>query len=147
MEFNANDFMKLLDSSLSALVDGERTVIARFSSSRGFTDRPHQSGVFVSFYNLPEARIKEGRGGGAEAENNRMLFVIRGFDEDAASPVASVKIAQSINSLGRPGDRRHYASGMKNLRAKTGSPDKIAMYLAKYINEVAEAVPPNYTHD
>jgi len=138
MEFSANDFMKLLDSSLSALVDGERTVIARFSSSRGFTDRPHQSGVFVSFYNLPEARIKEGRGGGAEAENNRMLFVIRGFDEDAASPVASVKIAQSINSLGRD---------VKNLRAKTGDPDKIAMYLARYLNEIAEAVPPNYTHD
>ena len=27
MEFSANDFMKLLDSSLSALVDGERTVM------------------------------------------------------------------------------------------------------------------------
>jgi len=138
MNFSANDFIELLDSSLSALVDRERTVLARFSSSKGFTDRPRQSSVFVNFINLPQARHEERRGGGAESENNRMMFMIHGFDEDAASPVASVKITQSINSLGRD---------VKNLRAKTGDPDKIAMHLARYLNEVAEAVPPNYTHD
>ena len=33
------------------------------------------------------------------------------------------------------------------MRAKTASPDKIALYLAKYINETAGSVPPNLTHD
>jgi len=135
---SANEFMGLLDSHLSPLVDGERTVLARFSSSKGFTNRPGQSNVFVNFINLPEDRHSERRGGGAESENNRMLFVIHGFDEDASTPVASVKIIQSVNSLGR---------GVKDMRAKSGSPDKIAMYLAKYLNEIAEAVPPNLTHD
>ena len=137
IEFNANEFMEILNASLSPLVDKERTVIARFSTAKGFTNKPGQSSVLVNFYNLPESRIKEGRGGGAEAENNRMLFSIRGFDEVADVPVTKVRVEQLI-VLGR---------GMKNLRAKNGNPGKIALYLAEYINEVAETVTPNFTHN
>jgi hypothetical protein len=134
---SANEFMEILNACLSPLVDSERTVMARFSTTKGFTNRPSQSSVLVNFYNLPENRVKEGRGGGAEATNNRMLFSIHGFDEAADVPVAKVRVEQLI-TLGR---------GMKILRTKNGSPDKIALYLAKYINEIAEAVAPNFTHE
>lgn len=78
---NATEFTQALESELSPLVRDQRTVTARFRSSRGFTSRPHQSLMFVNFYNLPEARHHEKRGGGAESENNRMMFMISGFDE------------------------------------------------------------------
>ena len=134
---SATDFLEILDSTLSPLVDKERMVIGRFKSSKGFTNRPGSSNMAVDFINLSQARHKERRGGGAESENNRMLFWISGFNEDPSDPVDKIKIEQSVNSI----------RGTRNLRAKTASPDKIAIYLAKYINEIAESVPPNLTHD
>ena len=134
---NANEFLDLLNANLSPLVDGERTVIAAFKSSKGFTNRPGSSNIAVNFINLPRERHQQRRGGGAESENNRMLFWISGFNEDPSDPVDKIKIEQSVNSI----------RGARNLRAKTASPDKIAIYLAKYINEIAESVPPNLTHD
>jgi hypothetical protein len=76
---NAHDFTAALDRNLSPLVHNERTLIARFSSSRGFTSRPFQSSVYINFINLPEERHRQKRGGGAESENNRMMFAIHGF--------------------------------------------------------------------
>jgi hypothetical protein len=134
---SANEFLEILDSTLSPLVDGERTVIANFKSSRDFTVLPGRSSMAVNFINLSQDRHRERRGGGAESENNRMLFWISGFNEDPSDPVDKIKIEQSVNSI----------RGTRNLRAKTASPDKIAIYLAKYINEIAESVPPNLTHD
>ena len=134
---SANEFLRLLDANLSPLVDRERTVIAAFKSSKGFTNRPGSSHIAVHFINLPRERHQQRRGGGAESENNRMLFWISGFNEDPSDPVDRIKIAQSVNSI----------QGAKSMRAKTASPDKIAIYLAKYINETAESVPPNLTHE
>jgi hypothetical protein len=134
---SANEFLRLLDTSLSPLVDGERTVIASFKSSKGFTLLPRHSNISVNFINLPRERHQQRRGGGAESENNRMLFWISGFNEDPSDPVDRIKIAQSVNSI----------RGAKGMRAKTASPDKIALYLANYINEIAETVPPNLTHE
>jgi hypothetical protein len=133
----ATEFLDILNSNLSPLVDRERTVIATFKSSKDFTALPGRSSIAVNFINLPQERHKERRGGGAESENNRMLFWISGFNEDPSDPVDRIKIEQSVNSI----------RGSRNMRAKTASPDKIALYLAKYINEIAESVPPNLTHD
>ena len=133
---SATQFFKILNSSLSPLVDSGSTVIARFKSSAGFTSRPNSSHVTVNFINLPLERHEQRRGGGAESENNRMLFSIWGFDGDPAVAVDKVKIEQLVNSI----------RGSKSLRAKTASPDKVAAYLAKYINEIAKTVPPSLTH-
>ena len=134
---NDLEFTAALDRNLSPLVHNERTLIARFSTSRGFTSRPQESTIFVNFINLPEERHRQKRGGGAESENNRMLFSIHGFGEEESAPVDKVKLEHTVNNfLGRP-----------SLRGKTGSPEVIAAYLARYINDVAETVPPNFTHD
>ena len=134
---SASEFLEILGSSLSPLVDRERMVIGRFKSSKGFTNRPGSSNMAVDFINLSQARHKERRGGGAESENNRMMFWISGFNEDPSDPVDKIRIKQSVNGV----------QGSKSMRTKTASPDKIAIYLAKYINETAESVPPNLTHE
>ena len=33
------------------------------------------------------------------------------------------------------------------MRGKSGSPDKIAAYVADYINQIAEQFEPNFTHN
>jgi hypothetical protein len=134
---NAFEFTAALDRNLSPLVHNERTLLARFSSSRGFTTRPLQSAVHVNFINLPEERHKQKRGGGAESENNRMMFSVHGFGEDETVSVDKVKIEHPVCGIPhRPA-----------LRGKTASPEKVAEYLARYINDVAAQVPPDFTHD
>jgi len=141
MSASADDFITILRESLSQLVHAERTVNASFKSSRGFTTRPGQSSIAVQFYNLPTPRVQERRGGGAEAENNRMMFWVHGFDEDSSTPVAKVKVEQSVSSIGQSG------RWAPKMRSKSGSPDKIAAYVADYVNGIAEQFEPNYTHD
>jgi hypothetical protein len=128
---SAVDFMLLLQEELSD-VSRERTVGARFTSGS----------VYVSFYNLPESRVKERRGGGAEAENNRQLFFVSGFGSNQNDTVESVRVEQAVNGI--CDENRTFAS---KLRSKSGSPAKIAKYLADYINDVAENFQPIYTHD
>lgn len=134
---NATDFTRTLESELSPLVRDQRTVTARFKSSRGFTSRPHQSLMFVNFYNLPEARHHEKRGGGAESENNRMMFMVSGFDEDESAPVEKLKVELSNSVFPRT----------YHLRAKTASPEKVTSYVADFINKVAAENEPSYTHE
>jgi hypothetical protein len=142
VSYSADDFVSILTDGLSPLVQGgERHVRIDFKSSRGFTSRPGASMIAINFFNLPTARVKERRGGGAEAENNRMLFMVNGFDEDSATPVAKVKLEQSVSSIG------HHGNWAPKMRAKSGSPDKVAIYLANYINEIASMFPPNFTHE
>ena len=141
MAASADEFVTLLQSYLSPLVHSDRCVNASFKSSKGFTNRPGQSMLAINFYNLPSARVKERRGGGAEAENNRMLFMVHGFDEDSASPVVKVKLEQSGNGIGSSGN------WAPKMRAKSGEPDKVAAYLANYINEIAGMFFPNFTHE
>ena len=133
---NALEFTAALDRNLSPLVHNERTLIARFSTSRGFTSRPRESTIFINFINLPEERHLQKRGGGAESENNRMMFSVHGFGEEESAPVDRVKLEHLVCGIPhRP-----------SLRGKTGSPESVAAYLARYINDVAETVPPNFTH-
>jgi hypothetical protein len=117
----SNEFTQALEMALSPLVKNERTL------------RINKGHICfaINFINLPPSRCQENRGGGAESENNRQLF----FVDDR--PNGKVKITQSINAL----------PTTNNMRAKTAEPVKIALYLAKYLNEVAESTQPNFTHE
>jgi hypothetical protein len=93
--------------------------------------------VFVNFTNLPKGVGRAG--GGAEAENNRMLFKIEGFGQDtphSPPPTGKVKIELRVSSL-----PREY-----KLRGKTGTPAQIAKYLADFLNKVVKEVEPKFTH-
>lgn len=93
--------------------------------------------VFVNFINLPQG--VGGAGGGAEAENNRVMFMVSGFgreSEVAPPPTGKVKVEMRVSALPRS----------YNLRAKTGTPSAIARYLADHLKRVASEVPPHFTH-
>lgn len=98
--------------------------------------------VFVNFFNLPSG--VGGAGGGAEGENNRMMFVVSGFDgflysgSSYAKPPANGKLRVELSVSAFP--------RAMNLRAKTAAPEKIAEYLAAHINRIAATVPPRFTH-
>jgi hypothetical protein len=94
----------------------------------------------VNFVNLPTSA--ERAGGGAEAENNRASFWVEGFQYDPAVPVATVKVDQGSNVFHRPWLG---APGVP-FRAKSGSPDAVARYLAAYLAKVVATVPPRFTH-
>jgi len=145
---SADEFVTALQGYLSPLVHSDRHVNANFKSSKGFTSHPGQSRLAINFYNLPTSRVKERRGGGAEAENNRALFMVHGFETDSKIPVAKVKLEQLVNVIGSP-DR--WAPNMRrwapNMRAKSGDPLTVAKYLANYINDVASTFPPQFSHE
>jgi hypothetical protein len=136
---SAQEFIDRVNGHLSSTVDQERTLLAEFSS--GFSPGPGRGSIAINFINLPKERHRQRRGGGAEAENNRQLFMVWGFDQSINSPVARIKLEQSVNGIGARG------AWAPKLRARTGEPDKIALYFAKYVNQIAESFPPNYTHD
>lgn len=85
--------------------------------------------VFINLINLPESICQAGEGGGAEMQNNREMLVVQKVGD-------KLKVSQSI---------RLYQSPFK-LRGKTGSPEKIAEYIATHLNRIAAEVKPNYTH-
>jgi hypothetical protein len=138
---SATDFIRILNDSLNDMVVNDRTVIVTFS--KGFVPGPGRGSLIINFINLPEERHRQRRGNGAESENNRQLFMVWGFDETPESPVSKVKIEQSINGLNMSSS----GSFVQKMRTKSGSPDKVASYLAKYINDVADKFPPYYTHE
>jgi hypothetical protein len=125
---------------LSPLVIENRFVKADFDNRFG-SGRPRSASVTVNFFNLPEDRVRQRRGGGAEAENNRQLFMVWGFEPDASAPVDKVKLEQNINGVGGHG------VWAPKMRSKTASPEKVASYLASYISQVAATHEPNYTHE
>ena len=132
---SAAQFIQCVRNHLST----DRHILLRYDA--GFCPATFRRVVTVNFYNLPSARFNEKRGNGAEAENNRQLFMIWGFNETADSAVAKVKIEQKINGIGSNG------AWAPNMRAKTASPEKVAIYLAQYINKVAADFAPYYSHD
>lgn len=126
---NRAKFIEYLESLVK--LDG-RTL--KIDSSRD-TDQ-----MFINFINLPKG---EGGHGGAEAENNRQMYHIQGFDrKDSDKPVAKLKIELAVNHLGGYGPDR----GKSNLRGKTGAPAKIAEYLAAHINKMVKEFEPKRTH-
>jgi hypothetical protein len=143
MKMNMYEFFADLKSKLSTLIVNNRYVLADSAGSLGYEGRGRGS-ASVTFINLPYARVKERRGGGAESENNRQLFFVNGFNSGpfVSEGVEKVQIEQLVNNIGVPGGQ-----WSEKLRKKTGSPDKIATYLANYLNEIASAHPPQFTHE
>jgi len=137
---NAEEFIQQLTEGLSTLVLDERAVRADFSP--GFSPGPGRGSVVVNFFNLPASRVKERRGGGAEAENNRQLFFVYGFNAGYTEHVDRLSVEQGVNGIY---DMRGRAA--PRMRKKTAFPEKVAKYLADYINEVASEFPPNFTHE
>jgi hypothetical protein len=121
-----------VDALREHLQIGDRYISSRVESSWG--PRKDEE-VYVNFVNLPIAVVQRREGGGAEAENNRASFWIRGFGT-AGAPASRVKIECS-NSVFSPAHK---------LRAKTGSPAAVAKYLAEFLNRIARDVPPRFTH-
>lgn len=137
---NADDFILCLRDHLSKLVLDERTFLVEFEA--GFSPGKGRGSVVVNFINLPTPRHKERRGGGAESENNRQLFFVNGFHATAAEPADRLVVEQLTNGIGRGAD-----DWAPKMRKKTASPEKIAEYLAKYVNDIAARFEPNFTHE
>jgi hypothetical protein len=140
MTMTLYEFLADLKSKLSPLVTDDRYVLASSSPSLGFHGRGRGTAQ-VTFVNLPYERVRERRGGGAEAENNRMLFMVRGFNSGPASEeegVEQVQVEQLVNNV---------SPRSENMRRKTASPDKVASYVAAYINRAAETHEPRLTHE
>jgi hypothetical protein len=131
---NANEFVAFL----SSLAPAFRQTSVRFQPSLG-GERGGGS-VYVNFVNLPPDVGSSG--GGAEAENNRASFWVRGFAHDPTVPAATVKVEQAASVFHRPWLG---APGVP-FRAKSGSPEVVARYLAAYLARVVDAVPPRFTH-
>jgi len=87
----------------------------------------------VNFVNLEPSRVRENRGGGAEASNNQQLF----FLTDAGE--GRLRVSHAVNALRQ--------RGAPDLRGRTGTPDAIAAYVGAYVGRTAEAVGPNLTHE
>jgi hypothetical protein len=144
MNLTMDDFISNLSSLLSPLVKDDRTVMIDQHLSSGGIEGKKTAHVTVTFINLPYGRVKERRGGGAEAENNRIFFV-RGFNgaPHQYSAVEKVQVEQLVNNVGKGIGR----SGHPNLKKKTSAPYKIASYLAIYMNQAAADNQPNFTHE
>jgi hypothetical protein len=59
---NAEEFLALLNQSLSPLIDRERTILASYSA--GFPPGPGRGSISINFINLPKERYQQRRGGG-----------------------------------------------------------------------------------
>lgn len=90
--------------------------------------------LFVRFINLPPG--VGGAGGGAEAENNKALFIVTGWEKDSNGPAPAKVKVEAATSVFRT----------LKLRAKTAAPEVICKYLADHLNQIAEQIPPNFTH-
>jgi len=135
-----NEFTTELTSRLSEKIARDRTIFIEVE--RGLSRGPTGGSVYVTFVNLPTPRVRERRGGGAESENNRMLFSVRGFSSAPAEDAAgSVVVEQLVNNVGPIG------AGAPKLRKKTGDPARVAAYLADYLNRVTDSHEPQFTHE
>jgi hypothetical protein len=122
-------FIDLLKSKLNI---GE--CVITFNNVNKLVNPHRYDDVWINFYNLPKEMVVGVMSSGALAENNRMSFSVSGFDKYDpnvnSATVGKVKFEMRINSYGRE----------YNLRGKTATPEKIAEYLAAYINNIAATV-------
>lgn len=127
---SANEFMAAVRENVKL----DRRVLNMRNKGMGRYDM-----VFINFYNLPEDIAGHNLGGGAEAENNRLMVMVTGFDPknpDAPAPTGKVKVETSVNAL----DRKY------SLRGKTGDPAAVAKYIGAHISKIVVEVQPNFTH-
>jgi hypothetical protein len=128
----SEEFIKMVESHLK--LDGRQISfdnVNRFGGVRYGT-------VHVNFINLPKG--VGGAGGGAEAENNRMLFSVEGFGEEtphSPPPTGKVRVELRVRAL---------FPDQYKLRAKSGTPAQVAKYLADFLNKVVKEVEPKLTH-
>jgi hypothetical protein len=126
-------------AALQAAV-GDRQPHVRLERSWG-PGKEHQ--LYINYFNLPAG--VGGAGGGAEGENNRASFWIRGFGA-GDEPATKLRVEMHNSSLymgaGAPSRETRYP----NLRSKTAAPGVIAKYLVDYLAKVAREVPPRFTH-
>lgn len=118
---NPGGFEEELRSRLSPAAQG-RTLRVRSSGGSGT--------LYINFYNLPEEVTARREGGGAEAENNRAMYVVEPLGD------GRFKVSTSVSVFPRD----------YSVRTKTAAVDKAAQHLAAGINRIAEEIPPNYTH-
>ena len=122
---------------------GDRQV--RFDNHSRFDDR--YDTVFIHYFNLPAGL--GGAGGGAESENNRVMLAVNGFGRGKDEPApGKVKVGLSICNLTNPHSSpgANYRERRWTMRAKTGTPEAIAAYVAAFLNKTAAEVPPHLTH-
>ncbi|HTP97943.1 MAG TPA: hypothetical protein VMN56_01375 [Casimicrobiaceae bacterium] len=139
---SAAEFVEALRSHLKI---GDRYISIRNEPSWG---PRKEDQVYVNFVNLPSDVVATKQGGGAEAENNRASYWIRGFGP-AGAPAAKVKVEESNSVFAHRGGLDAYGAprpaGIR-MRAKTAAPAAVAKHLADHINKIVAEVPPNFTH-
>lgn len=116
----------------------EENFIADLRSKLDIGDRfvnmrvPYPGSVFLQFYNVPTTH--QTRSHGADQENNRIMLTFSGLN----GPKAKVEATVLGPSFGGPAWK---------LRAKSGTPEKIADYAAEYLNRAAQKKPYGFTFD
>jgi hypothetical protein len=128
-----------VDALRAELEIGDRQVGITVQPGYGFKK---DESVYVNFINLPKGIGSAG--GGAEAENNRASFWVRGFP-GVNVPADTVKVEQSNSSLYK-GAGAPSRETRVSMRAKTGVPGAVVKHLAAFLNKVARDVPPRFTH-
>jgi hypothetical protein len=134
---SATEFKAALEQRLR--LEGRQ---ARVQVETGWGPKKEES-VYVNFINLPGGLGSAG--GGAEAENNRASFWVRGFGPASAPEAAKVKAEQATSSLYK-GSGAPSRETRITMRAKSGSPEQVAKTLADFLNGVVRDVEPRFTH-
>jgi hypothetical protein len=92
--------------------------------------------VYVNFVNLPAEVVFTRQGGGAEAENNRASYWIRGFGvAGAPAPSGKVRVEESNSVFAHRGGPDAYGAPRRDslkLRSKSAAPSVIAKYLGDF---------------
>jgi hypothetical protein len=102
-------------------------------------DEPNQHGSIGVWFH-------DGSGGRSVGSRNTQVLRVLGFDRaEVNRAVAKVKVETINNSIVKGGDRGSYGENMAArkellLRAKTGTPEKVADYIAAHINEVVDEI-------
>jgi hypothetical protein len=134
---NALTFLDTFNQRVSSLIQHERTLIASYSET--YENLKHGK-IHVNLFNLPEDRHRQQRGLGSESANNRFFFEIAGFGKTLEAPVQRVTV-KTLITTGIP-----QGHPLRKLPTKTSTPEKIAIYLADYLSQVALEFPPRLTH-
>lgn len=129
MTIGSAGFIELVSSKLK--LKGRQIRFKNFFNLGG----PSYADTQVVFINLPEGIGSAG--GGAERLNNQMILWVHGFGKEGPdSPPPTGKVKVELVTTVFP----------HRLRAKTATPEKIAEYLADFINKVVDEVEPKFTH-
>jgi hypothetical protein len=142
-KLTTSQFIATLQERVSSTVRERTLIVSPHHALNG-----KHTYLTVSFINLPLARAAERRGGGAENENNRVLFIVDGFSIDPSEPAEKVSLEHLVNHihLNKAAEGKT-VNVTRSLRKKIANPDKIATYLATYLNNLADSYAPNFTHE